>query len=313
MLVVLGATATGKSEVAAELARRLPGEVVSVDASCVYRGLDVGTAKPSAELRREIPHHLVDCCDPLGDFSAARFVELAEAALQDVAARGLVAVVAGGTGLYLRCLLHGLVDSPAPDERLRDELLLREERRPGSLRRLLARLDPEAAARTTPRDLFRTVRALEHRLATGRRLSAERLQWKAAEVRPALKIGLELPRPEREERIRARVDRMIAEGLVEETRRLLASGVPETARSLRALGYREAAQVLRGELRPEELREALAVATRQYAKRQDTWFRREPGVEWMPSPRASAELSALVDRVMLAWLAFQRGHAWETG
>ena len=313
MLVVLGATATGKTAVAAELARRLPGEVVSFDASCVYRGLDVGTAKPDAALRREIPHHLVDCRDPREDFSAATFVALAEEAVASVVARGRVPVLAGGTGLYLRCLLHGLVESPAPDEPLRDRLAAREERRPGSLRRLLRRLDPESAERIRPNDLFRETRALEHRIRTGRALSAGRVQWASASGRPALKVGLELPRPEREARIRERVDRMIAGGLVEETQRLLDAGVPPDARSLRALGYREAALVLQGRLGIDGLREALAIATRQYAKRQDTWFRGEPGVQWMASPRDSAELSALVERVMLAWAAFRRGHPWETG
>lgn len=255
----------------------------------------------------------MDILDPREDFSAALFVALAEAAIGSIAARGRVPVLAGGTGLYLRSLLHGLVPSPAPDEALRERLAARERRRPGSLRRLLRRLDPEAAARIRPNDVFRETRALEHRVATGRPLSEGRRQWAGAAGRPALKIGLQLPRPERESRIRRRVDEMLAAGLVEETRALLASGVPIGSRSMRALGYREAALVLQGRLGIDELREALAIATRQYAKRQDTWFRSEPGVLWMPSPRDPVELSALVDRVMLAWVEFRRGLAWETG
>lgn len=180
VLVILGATATGKTALAAELARRLPGEVVSVDASCVYRGLDVGTAKPDPALRREVPHHLVDCCDPREPFSAARFARLAGQAIEEIASRGRVPVLAGGTGLYLRCLLRGLVESPEPDEPLRERLLEREARRPGSLRRLLSRLDPAAAARITEADTFRSVRALEHRLATGRPLSSDQSEWAAA-------------------------------------------------------------------------------------------------------------------------------------
>lgn len=313
VLVVLGATATGKTAVAAELARRLPGEVVSVDSSCVHRGLDVGTAKPPAALRQEIPHHLIDACEPTDEFSAAWFVEAADAAIASIVARGRVPILAGGTGLYLRSLLQGLVSSPSPDEALRADLERRELRRPGSLRRLLQRLDPVSAARITPADRFRTVRALEHRLSTGRALSSDQGEWDQAERYRALKIGLQLPRDERERRIRERVDAMIEAGLVDETRDLLASGVPPEARSLRALGYREAVLVLHGRLALPELREALSVATRQYAKRQDTWFRRERDVAWMESPRSDAELSALVERVMIAWVDFRREHAWETG
>jgi tRNA dimethylallyltransferase len=312
VLVVLGATATGKSEVAIELARRLPGEIVSVDSACVYRGLDVGTAKPSAALRAEIPHHLVDCCDPRDEFTVARFVDEAERAIDGIAARGRTPVLAGGTGLYLRSLLHGLVASPPPDEELRESLALREAGRRGSLRRLLQRLDPEAAARITPRDELRTVRALEHRLSTGRRLSSDRAEWSRPERRASLKIGLEMPRDQREARIRRRVDAMIEGGLLEETRALLEAGVPPSARSMRALGYREAVEVLRGERDVASLREALSVATRQYAKRQDTWFRKESGVLWMRAPDSIAELSGLVGRVMLAWVDFRRRRGWET-
>lgn len=313
LLVVLGATATGKSDLALELARRLPGEIVSVDASCVYRGLDIGTAKPRAAMRREVPHHLVDCCDPREDFSASRFVSLAEEAIAGIVSRSAVPVLAGGTGLYLRCLLRGLVESAPPDEELRERLERREQSRPGSLRRILARLDPGAAARLGAGDVFRMVRALEHRIATGRTFSGDQREWAGAERFPALKIGLELPRPERETRIRARIDAMLAGGLVEETRRLLDQGVPPDARSLRALGYREAVLVLRGEMPESGLKEALAVATRQYAKRQDTWFRREPGVLWMPAPSSERELSALAERVMLAWLRFGAGSAEQGG
>lgn len=299
--MIVGATATGKTEVAAELARRLGGEIVSADASCVYRGLDVGTAKPSAALRAEVPHHLVDCCDPRESFSAARFVAMADEAIASIHARGRAAIACGGTGLYVRCLLRGLVPSEPPDEALRERLLRRERERPGSLRRLLSRLDPGAAARITPADEFRTVRALEHRLATGRAISSDRREWESESRYSAVKVGLALPRPERERRIRERVDAMIAGGLVDEARGLLRSGVPADARSMRALGYREAVAVIEGRMRAEDLREALAVATRQYAKRQDTWFRKEQGVTWLDAPRDADELSALVQRVMLPW------------
>jgi tRNA dimethylallyltransferase len=295
-LVLLGATATGKSELAVEVAERLHGEVISFDASCVYRGFDLGTAKPTGQQRRRVPHHLIDVAEPSEDFSAARWRALAVVALDDVARRGRAAVLAGGTGLYLRALLRGLVASPPPDPALRRRLEARERRRPGSLRRLLRRLDPGAALRLEPADAFRTARALEHRLATGRPLSADQRQWALPELLPTLKVGLALPRAEREQRIRARVARMLAAGLVEEAS-ALRQRVPAGSRAWRAIGYRQAREHLEGRLAREDLADRIAVATRQYAKRQDTWFRREPGVTWVPAPRTATELAATARRL----------------
>lgn len=299
ILVVLGATATGKTEVAIALAEAVGAEIVNFDASLVYRGLDIGTAKPSPEMLRRVRHHVIDCCDPRDDFSAARFVQLAEAALADIAERGRRAILVGGTGLYLRCLLQGLVESPAPDEALRRRLEDREARRPGSLLRLLSRLDPDVAARLAPADSFRAVRALEHRVSTGRPLSSDRREWSAPERWRVRKLGLELPRPEREARIALRIDAMLAAGLVEEVRALRAAGVPAHARAMRALGYREVIAHLEEGLPLSVVRERMLVGSRQYAKRQDTWFRKEPGVEWLPSPMNELELSALVRRAMM--------------
>jgi len=296
VVVVLGATATGKTEVAVALAERLGGEVVSFDASCVHRGFDVGTAKPTPEQRLRVPHHLVDVVEPTEAFSAARWRALAEEALADLAARGKPAVLAGGTGLYLRALLRGLVSSPPPDDELRDRLETRERERPGSLRRLLRRLDPAAAARVEPADTFRTVRALEHRLATGRTLSGDQVQHDAPERLAAVKFGLALPRDEREARIRERVARMLDGGLLEEVRRLR-ERVPPSARAWRAIGYREALAHLEGELPRSELAERIAVATRQYAKRQDTWFRKEAGTTWLAAPRSAAEAEELASAI----------------
>ena len=299
MLVVLGATATGKSEFGLALAESLGGEIINFDASLVYRGLDLGTAKPSRADRERVRHHVLDCCDPREEFSAARFVALAESALADIASRGKQAILVGGTGLYLRCLLHGLVDSSPPDAALRTRLEEREARRPGSLLTLLRRLDPAAAAKLSAADSFRAIRALEHRLSTGRALSTDRREWSSPERWPTRKIGLELPRPEREARILRRIDAMLAAGLVDEVRSLVAEGLPATARSLRALGYREVLEHLAGRLTLEDVRERMHLATRQYAKRQDTWFRKEPDVRWHPSPRDGSELFALVARAMM--------------
>ena len=299
LLAVVGATATGKTELAAALAVRLDAEVLSCDASCVYRGLDVGTAKPDPELRARVPHHLIDVCEPAEEFTAARWLTLAERLLEELARRDRPAVLAGGTGLYLRLLLRGLADSPEPDEALRERLESRERRRPGSLHRLLRRLDPALAARTPPARRPQLVRALEHRLGTGRRLSEDQVEWARAPRREAVKIGLRLDRDLREERIRSRVDLMLAKGLVAEVEALLSAGLSPSARSMRAIGYREVVAHLRGGASLEEVRERIVVATRRYAKRQDTWFRKEPGIAWFDTPGSARELPALVDRVMM--------------
>jgi tRNA dimethylallyltransferase len=299
--VILGATATGKSELAAGVAASLPGEVVSVDAFAVYRGLDIGTAKPTLAQRALAPHHLVDVVDPGAACSVADWLLLAERAVADIHRRGRVPVAAGGTGMYLRALLQGLVESPTEDGALRDRLRRREELRPGSLHRLLRRLDPGIASRTPPRNAVRLIRALEHRILSGQKLSAGQREWSEAPRYRAFRVGLELPRDEREARIRRRVKEMLRAGLVEETRTLLAGGVPADAPSLRAIGYAQASAVLGGRLREQALEEAIVIATRQLAKRQDTWFRREGGVTWMTAPRSDGELAALVERVMLAF------------
>jgi len=299
LLVILGATATGKSELAAGVAARLPGEVVSVDAFAVYRGLDIGTAKPTTAQRALAAHHVVDVVEPDAPCSVADWLALAEAAVDDIHRRGGVPIAAGGTGMYLRALLQGLVESPGEDAALRDRLRGREEARPGSLHRLLRRLDPSIASKTPSRNVVRLIRALEHRILSGQRLSSGQREWSSAPRYRSLRVGLELPREEREARIRRRVASMLRAGLVEETRGLLARGVPESAPSLRAIGYAQACAMLEGRLRERDLAEAIAIATRQLAKRQDTWFRREAGVTWLSSPRTDAELAALVERVML--------------
>lgn len=311
LLAVVGATATGKSELAAELALRLGGEVLSCDASCVYRGLDLGTAKPGAELTERVAHHLVDLCDPGADFTAADWLARAAPLVDRLQAEGRLPVLAGGTGLYLRLLLRGLVESPPPDPALRSRLEERERRRPGSLHRLLRRLDPAVAAGEPPAQTTRLVRALEHRLLTGRPLGEDRRRRAAAPPRPAVKIGLRLGRPEREGRIRRRVQAMLEAGWLGEVEGLLARGLRPDARSLRAIGYRELAAHLRGELGFDEAVERIVVATRRYAKRQDTWFRREADVRWFDAARARDELPDLIDRVMMTLPSVLRERARE--
>ncbi|MEM7248105.1 MAG: tRNA (adenosine(37)-N6)-dimethylallyltransferase MiaA [Acidobacteriota bacterium] len=290
---VLGATATGKSALAIRLAEALGGEVVNFDASSLHRGLDVGTAKPLHEERARVPHHLLDLLEPDERPSLADWVQRAEALLPEILGRGRVPVLVGGTGLYLRGLLHGVPDS-SHDEALRERLEGREQRRPGSLHRLLRRLDPETAAQLPEQNVRRIVRALEHRMLTGRPLSDER-SWQEPPRWRCRKIGLRLDRERRERRIRARLDVMLEQGWLTEVQGLLDRSLSADAPAWRALGYSELAAHLRGELGLAEAKEAIIIRTRQYAKRQDTWLKKEPEVEWFEAPETEAELEGLVE------------------
>jgi tRNA dimethylallyltransferase len=284
LLVVAGPTASGKTALAIALAQRLGGEIVSADSQQLYRGLDVGTAKPTAAERTAVPHHLLDVAEPGEGMDAARFVALADAAIADVAARGRVPVVAGGTGLYVRALLHGVVEAPGRDPALRARLEAEAERlgRP-ALHARLAGIDPEAAARIRPNDLVRVVRALE--IAAGGRTQSElfaahRFQ---PDRYPARILALDLPRDVLHERIDRRVEAMFAGGLLDEARALAArygAAVPPKL----PIGYAEALACLRGEGTVGDAIGQVQRATRQYARRQVMWLRREAGVEWIAPP-----------------------------
>lgn len=282
LIVVLGPTSSGKSEVAARLAARFGGDVVGCDSMQVYRGLDAGTGKPAESLRRLALHHLIDVADPERDFNLGDYVRLATATIESIGRAGRRPVIAGGTGLYLRGLLRGIFEGPGRDEALRARLRQAEVRRGGSyLHGMLRRVDPATAGRLAQRDSQRIVRALEVFFATGRPMSEHIEDRRFGEERwPAVKIGLTLPRPLLLRRIDERVDSFLAAGWEEEVRRLLVSGPAETANAWKALGYREVARLLRGETDRDEARLRIARETRQYAKRQMTWFRRESGVVW---------------------------------
>ena len=282
LLVVVGPTAVGKSEFALQACERFGGEVISVDSMQVYRGLDRGTAKPSLEVRRRVPHHAIDLADPGQDFSLGEFVRAAGRAIDSIRGRDRLPVLVGGTGLYLRGLLKGIVEAPRRHEafrkRLRDRASIRGT---PYLHRLLLRVDREAAARLPPGDRQRLVRALEVYFASRRGLS-ELIKESpfGADRYPSVKIGLDMDRARLYRVIDARVDRFFAAGLVEEVRGLLRAGCPETANAFKAIGYHEALRHLRGEI---DLGEAIALtqrSTRRYAKRQWTWFRKEEGVAW---------------------------------
>lgn len=281
LIVVLGPTASGKSKIALRLAEDLGGEIVGCDSMQVYRGFDAGTAKPSLEERRMVPHHLLDVADPGQDFNLGDYVRQAESAVNGILTSGRTPVIAGGTGLYLQGLLRGIFEGPRRDEALRAQLVDLERRRPGILHRFLRRVDPGSALRLPPRDLQRIVRALEVYVSTGRSLSeAFALQGAETDRWPAVKIGLMLPRPLHWKRIAERVDQFFEAGWEREVRGLLEAGLPESANAWKALGYRHVARLVRGETTRAEARETIVRETRQYAKRQMTWFRREPGVVW---------------------------------
>jgi len=282
LVVVLGPTAVGKSGIAVDLARRFDGEVIGGDSIQVYRGFDIGTDKPDAEARRGVPHHLIDIVDPEVQYTAADFVRDALAAARGIAARGRLPIVAGGTGLYLKALLDGLFPGPGRDPAVRAALEA-EAREKGldALFRRLEAVDPEYARKIRDRDRIRIIRALEVHAATGRPISEHfRATESPVRGRTVIRLGLTLDRETLVRRIDARVERMFARGLVEEVRGLIGRGVPESAPPFRALGYRHVLRLLKGEIGRPDAVALTKTDTRQYAKRQMTWFRKMAGVAW---------------------------------
>ena len=272
----------GKSDLAILACERFGGEIVSVDSMQVYRGLDAGTSKPDAAARRRVPHHGLDLADPGRDFSMGDFVRMAEAAMEGMRGRGRLPVLVGGTGLYLRGLLKGIAEAPRRDSAVRARLDTIAARRGASfLHRMLQRVDPEAAGRIRARDRQRVVRALEVIVSARRPLSALIRDAPFGPDRwPAVKVGLAMDRAALYRRIEVRVDRFFAAGLVGEVRSLVDAGVPATANAFKALGYRETLRHLAGEITLDQAMAATRQATRRYAKRQWTWFRKEEGVTW---------------------------------
>ena len=273
LIAILGPTAAGKSALAIRLAQELDGEVINYDSVQVYRGFHIGAAKTPVDERGGVPHHLLDVCEPGETFSAGDYSRLGRETVHEVAARGKTPVLAGGTGFYLRALLEGLFEGPARNDGLRTRL---QGRRPGHLHRLLARLDPEAAARIHANDEPKLIRALEVRIVEGKPLAGVlKRGMSALGGFRTIKLFLDPPREALYERIERRARAMFEQGLLEEVEGLLAAGAPRDAWAFGALGYRQALAVVEGRMGREEAIEDTARATRNYAKRQLTWFRNQ--------------------------------------
>jgi tRNA dimethylallyltransferase len=278
VVIVLGPTGSGKTALSLTLAERFAGEIVSCDSVAVYRGMDLGSAKPSREEQARVPHHLIDVADPDQPFTAGDYSRQARAALREIASRGHLPIVTGGTGLYLRALTEGLFAGPARVERLRARLMRSDSRHgQGWLHRVLERMDRASAERIHPNDAAKLIRAIEVCMTARRPMSEVMTRDPLVGFR-ILRLGLNPPRRELYERLNRRATSMFAAGLAEETRGLLAryGAVP----ALDALGYRQAGAVLNGNLSSEEAIAAAQQGHRNYAKRQLTWFRREPEVHW---------------------------------
>lgn len=285
LIVIVGPTAVGKSALALQLAQRLGGEIVSGDSMCVYRGMDIGTAKPSREERNLAPHHLIDIKDPAEPFSVVEFQQLASETINQINQRGKLPILVGGTGLYIQALLEGYQFSPTGKTPLRTALAPTEK-----LYQQLAELDPVTAAHIHPNDHKRIVRALEVAMTENRSLSKSKsnsLQY------DCLVFGLTMDREELYRRIEQRVDTMVEQGLMAEVAGLLDQGLAIDATALQAIGYKEFVACIRDNLSPETAISLIKQSSRRYAKRQLTWFRRMPYLEWIDHTAAGDVESAL--------------------
>ena len=306
LVVVVGPTASGKSALGVWLAEHFGGEVLACDSTQLYRGFDIGTAKPILAERREIPHHLIDVLAPDEAATAGGYREMAVAVLEGLRARQKLPVLTVGTGLYLRALLEGLADVPQRSEDLRERLRESAKRHSaGHLHRILQRLDHKAAQKIPAADEQKLIRAIEVCLLAKRPLSeVHRAGRTSLEGWRAIKIGLMPPRETLYERIHARTEAMLANGWLDEVRGLTERGTPENAKPFDFIGYRELRAVLRGEIKLEKARAAIQQVTRHYAKRQLTWFRKESGVHWLAGfgddPEVQHDAAALLREAGLA-------------
>lgn len=303
--LILGCTGVGKSEFGLALAEALGAEILCLDSMQIYRRMNIGTAKPTAEEQRRIPHHLLDLIEPWETYSVARFVDHAEAAIRDIAARGRRVVAVGGTSLYIKALTEGLFEGPGADAEIRARLK-EEARQIGkeALHARLRRVDPVAAERIHVNDLRRVVRALEVHELTGTPISSLQTQWDRQRTRHAFRfIGLRRTREDQNRRTNERVRQMIQAGLVEEVRGLLSLPHPLSRTASRALGYAEILEYLAGRASLEEAVENIKINTRQFAKSQRTWFKRFREVQWIdlaPGAEAAGEVGRVIQESRIA-------------
>ena len=284
IICIAGPTASGKTALAVELAKNFNGEVVSCDSMQVYRRMDIGTAKPTAEEREGIPHHMIDVAEPDEDFSVSRYCAMATPVLDDILARGKTAIVAGGTGLYMDSLIRGNDFAPFPSTGMREKLEAQADAEGmEAMLQLLQAIDPEAAGRLHLADRKRIIRALEVYYETGETITAHNLKTQAIPPRyEPLWLGLDFdPRAELYSRIDLRVGLMLEMGLVEEIRALLDSGIPSASTAMQAIGYKEFVAAMEGRATVEEAADQVRQASRHYAKRQLTWFRRNKNIHWL--------------------------------
>ena len=285
LLALVGPTASGKSDLAATIAQIFEGEIVNCDSMQMHRLLDIGTAKPSAELRGKVPHHLYDIIDPEEFFSAGKYMLEARKTCKEVCSRGRVPIVTGGTGLYLKVLLEGIFEGPGREVKIRDRLEKIAQRKGLKyLHNLLRKSDPKAFHRIQSTDHIRIFRALEIYLKTGNRISDLQGMKEPLVDFSILKIGLELSRSRLYDRINRRVLKMFRNGLVEETESLLNQGYNTDSKCFEALGYRHVISLIRGKISKEVAVEMTQRDTRRYAKRQMTWFRKDPQIHWIKGP-----------------------------
>lgn len=283
IVIISGPTAAGKTGLSIALAKQFGAEVVNADSMQVFRGFDIGTAKPDTEEQQGVPHHLLDIVNADEPFDAARFVDAADAAIEDIVRREKRVLLVGGTGLYIRTLLHGLQEGPPPDPNLRRELARRAETEGRTaLHAALNEVDPASAARLHPNDLVRVIRALEVTITSGIPMSEWQKKHGFAEERyKFLLLGVLRPRGVLNEIIDARVDRMMQQGFLNEVQGLLSQGISPRSKPMQALGYRRLVEYLEGELSLEEAVVQIKTDTRRFAKRQMTWFNKEAGLEWI--------------------------------
>ena len=300
LICIVGPTAAGKTEIAIQIAQRLDAEIVSLDSRQIYREMDIGTAKPTPDQRRAVSHHLIDCVDVDQPFSVAEYQRLADIAIAEIRERSKRVMAVGGAGLYFRGIIDGLFDGPGADAGIRSELQ-READEHGNvaLHERLRQCDPEAANRVHPNNLVRVIRALEVYELTGKPISALQQQWKMDEPRYSFRaFGLDMSREVLYRRIEDRVDLMVAAGLIEEVKELLNRGYPRNCVAMQSFGYKELIDYVDGVRTLDEAVALLKQNTRRFAKRQLTWFRNDPRIEWLDISQFSS-IDGIVDNLLV--------------